>query len=57
MSLSSLAGTATQAMGEYSGPPFLRELSRNLFAMVLDNVWLITGAVVGTILVWLYIRK
>jgi len=44
-------------MGEYSGPPFLRELSRNLFAMVLDNVWLITGAVVGTILVWLYIRK
>lgn len=57
MSLSSLAGTATQAMGEYTSQPFLRELSRNLFTMVLDNIWLITGAVVGTILVWLYVRK
>jgi len=57
MSLSSLAGPATQALGEYTGKPFLRELSRNLFAMVLDNVWLITGVVVGTILVWLYIRR
>jgi hypothetical protein len=57
MSLSSLAGASTQAMGEYSGPPFLRELSRNLITMVMDNIWIVTGAVIGTILLWIYIRR
>jgi hypothetical protein len=57
MSLSSLAGTMTQAMGEYSGPPFLRELSRNLFSMVADNVWYLVGGLAAVIAVWLYIRR
>ena len=57
MSLSSLAGATTQALGEYSGPPFLRELSRNLTAMAMDNILIIAGAVMGTILVWIYIRR
>ena len=57
MSLSSLAGATTQALGEYAGPSFVRDLSRNLFTMVGDNIWLITGAVFGTIIVWLYIRR
>ena len=55
MSLSSLAGATTQAMGEYSGPPFLRELSRNLFSMVADNVWYLVGGLAAVLLVWLYI--
>ena len=57
MSLSSLAGTMTQALGEYSGPPFLRELSRNLFTMVMDNIWYLVGGLAAVILVWLYIRR
>ena len=57
MRLSSLAGATTQALGEYAGPSFVRDLSRNLFTMVGDNIWLITGAVFGTIIVWLYIRR
>lgn len=57
MSLSSLAGSATQAMGEYSGPPFLRELSRNLFTMVEDNVWYLVGGLAVVIAVWLYVRR
>ena len=57
MSLSSLAGATTQAMGEYSGPPFLRELSRNLFSMVADNVWYLVGGLAAVILVWRYIRR
>jgi hypothetical protein len=57
MSLSSLAGATTQAMGEYSGPPFLRQLSRNLFSMVADNVWYLVGGLAAVIVVWLYIRR
>ena len=57
MSLSSLAGATTQALGEYTGPSFVRELYRNLFTMVMDNIWVVTGAVVCTIVVWLYIRR
>ncbi|MBK5098889.1 MAG: hypothetical protein JJE01_14010 [Gemmatimonadetes bacterium] len=57
MSLSSLAGATTQAMGEYSSQPFLRELSRNLFAMVLDNLWYIVGGLAVAIVVWLYVRR
>jgi len=56
MSLSSLAGATTQAMGEYSGP-FLRELSRNLFSMVADNMWYLVGGLAAVIVVWLYIRR
>ena len=57
MSLSSLTGATTQAMGEYSGPPFLRELSRNLFTMVSDNLWYLVGGMAVVIVVWLYIRR
>ena len=57
MSLSSLTGTAPQAMGEYSGPPFLRELSRNLFTMVSDNLWYLVGGLAAVIVVWLYVRR
>ena len=57
MSLSSLAGATTQAMGEYSGPPFLRELSRNLFSMVEDNLWDLVGGLAVVIVVWLYVRR
>jgi hypothetical protein len=57
MSVSSLAGATTQAMGEYSGPPFLRELSRTLTAMAMENIFIIAGAVMGTILLWIYIRR
>ena len=52
------AGTATtQAMGEYAGPHFVRELSRNLFTMVTDNIWYIVGGLAAVIVVWLYVRR
>jgi hypothetical protein len=57
MSLSSLASATTQAMGEYSGQPFLRELSRNLFSMAKDNLWYIVGGLAVAIVVWLYVRR
>jgi len=57
MSLSSLAGATTQAMGEYAGPTFVRNLSRNLFSMVADNVWYLVGGLAAVIVVWLYIRR
>ena len=57
MSLSSLAGATTQALGEYSGPPFLRQPSLKLFSMVADNVWYLVGGLAAVIVVWLYIRR
>ncbi len=57
MSLSSLAASATQAMGEYSGPNFIREISRNLFTMVTDNLWYLVGGLAAVIVVWLYVRR
>jgi hypothetical protein len=57
MSLDAAALTATQAMGEYGGPPFVRELSRNLFTMVTDNIWYIVGGLAAVIVVWLYVRR
>ena len=57
MSLSSIAGAATQAMGEYSGTPFLRDLSGNLFRMAEDNLWYIIGGLAVVIVVWLYVRR
>jgi len=57
MSLSSPAGATTQAMGEYSGPPFIGELARNLSTLVLDNVWYLVGGLAAIIVVWLYVRR
>ena len=57
MSLSSLAASTTQAMGEYSGPNFIREISRNLFTMVNDNLWYLVGGLAAVIVVWLYVRR
>ena len=57
MSLSSLASATTQAMGEYSGTPFLRDLSGNLFRMAKDNLWYIVGGLAVAIVVWLYVRR
>ncbi len=52
-----ITAVATQAMGEYAGSNFVRELSRNLFTMVMDNLWYIVGGLAAVIVVWLYIRK
>ncbi len=57
MRLYDAAIASTQAMGEYSGPHFVRQLSRNLFAMVSDNIWYIVGGLAAVIVVWLYVRR
>jgi hypothetical protein len=57
MRLDFAAMTATQAMGEYGGPHFVREISRNLFAMVTDNIWYFVGGLAAVIVVWLYVRR
>ena len=57
MSLSSLAASTTQAMGQHSGPNFIREISRNLFTMVNDNLWYLVGGLAAVIVVWLYVRR
>jgi hypothetical protein len=46
-----------QALGEYGGANFVRELSRNLFTMVMDNIWYIVGGLAVVIVVWLYVRR
>jgi hypothetical protein len=46
-----------QAMGEYGGANVVREISRNLFTMVSDNLWYIVGGVAVAIVVWLYVRR
>jgi hypothetical protein len=46
-----------QAMGEYGGSNFVREISRNLFTMVTDNLWYIVGGVAVAIVIWLYVRR
>ena len=46
-----------QALGEYAGANFVRELSRNLFTMVMDNIWYIVGGLAVVIVVWLYVRR
>ena len=57
MRLNDAAIAATQAMGEYGGPHFVRELSRNLFTMVTDNIWYIVGGLAAVIVIWLYVRR
>jgi hypothetical protein len=57
MRLYDAATATTQAMGEYAGPQFVRELSRNLFTMVTDNLWYIVGGLAAVIVVWLYVRR
>lgn len=57
MRLYDAATATTQAMGEYGGPHFVRELSRNLFTMVTDNIWYIVGGLAVVIVVWLYVRR
>ncbi len=57
MNISSLAASTTQAMGEYAGPNFVRQLSRNLFTIVGDNLWYLVGGLAAVIVVWLYIRR
>jgi hypothetical protein len=46
-----------QAMGEYGGANVVREISRNLFSMVMDNIWYIVGGLALVIVVWLYVRR
>ncbi|MCL7970001.1 MAG: hypothetical protein M8835_03480 [marine benthic group bacterium] len=46
-----------QALGEYGGANFVRELSRNLFSMVMDNIWYIVGGLAAVIVLWLYVRR
>jgi hypothetical protein len=46
-----------QAMGEYGGANAVREISRNLFTMVSDNLWYIVGGLALVIVVWLYVRR
>ena len=46
-----------QALGEYGGANFVREISRNLFTMVSDNIWYIVGGLGVVIVVWLYVRR
>lgn len=57
MCIKGLAAYTTQAMGEYSGPNFVREISRNLFTMVNDNLWYLVGGLAAVIVVWLYVRR
>jgi hypothetical protein len=46
-----------QAMVEYGGSNFVREISRNLFTMVTDNIWYIVGGLALVIVIWLYVRR
>mgnify|MGYP001554583155 CR=1 FL=1 len=46
-----------QALGEYGGANFVRELTRNLFTMVMDNIWYIVGGLAAVIVLWLYVRR
>lgn len=57
MRLLSAVLTSPQAMGEYAGPHFVREVARNLFTMVTDNLWYIVGGLAAVIVVWLYVRR
>ncbi len=47
----------TQAMGEYAGPHVIRDISRNLFRLVSDNLWYLVGGLAVVIVVWLYVRR
>ena len=57
MTVAGMTFVATQAVGEYAGSNFVRDVSRNLFTMVMDNLWYIVGGLAVVIVVWLYIRK
>ena len=57
MMVAGITAVATQAMGEYAGSNFVRELSRNLFTMVSDNIWYIVGGLAVVIVIWLYVRR